>query len=107
MSTPYRDTSPGANVDAVATVRGRIGQHISVRSTAFSYNAAPTAGRLRILGLTSGWNVDVDVIAGGPDLIDFGESGVTFQMGEDVEGRIFAAGAAVTGKVTLNVDFVT
>lgn len=99
MSTPFSTGPAPANTNAVLTVKGQLGKSICLYHIIASYNAAPTGGRLQIVGSESGWQYDVDITAAGPTpSIGIGD-GLEFQVGEDVVLTLAAAGAAVTGKI--------
>jgi hypothetical protein len=71
---------------------------ITLGNIVWSYNATPTGGRLTVTG--GGWNVDVDIIVGGPGFIpfDFGEYAVD---NNDVVITLYAGGAGVVGKLNV------
>ena len=88
-----------ANTDATFTVNGVSGQRTYIHSVLASYSAAPAGGRLTIRGKRSDRVIDLDITAAGATPLAIDPNGIPFDVGEDVELRLFAAGAAVVGKI--------
>jgi hypothetical protein len=106
MGALYSDSTEPVNTAATFTVTHKPGRSVSFHSLAFSYSAAPAAGRLTIVGTRSGKSWDLDVTASGVFAFLFSANGLMFEVGEDVTVTLAAAGAAVVGKVNANVDWV-
>lgn len=107
MYYAVQSNAAAANTDAVVTVKGVAGQRPWISNVVVSYNGAPTAGRLTIKGLRSDRIFDVDITAAGPVPLGLDDGGIPYDVGEDVELRLFAAGAAVVGKVNCVVRRVS
>lgn len=98
-ATPVNATA-AVNTAVVATVTGVAGQTIRLLALSWSYNAAPTGGRMQIQdGATT--ILDVDVAASGPGSVPLPPGGIKLTSGNTLTATLAAAGAAVTGKVNL------
>lgn len=99
---------PAVNTNAVVTLTPPGGSRIVIDSIVYSYNAAPTGGRITIVdGATT--VMDIDDAGAGQQAILQGTSGLaSLAIDNVVVITLFAAGAAVTGKLfamfhTINV----
>ena len=90
---------PAVNVAAVVTKTAVAGQRHAIYGILFSYNAAPTGGRLTVTdgGVTV---IDLQVNAAGAVLIPFNYQ-MAFGVNSEVVVTLAAGGAAVTGKLQL------
>lgn len=88
---------PAANTAAIVTFTAVVGQRHVLEFVAWSYSAAPTGGRLTITdgGVTV---LDVDIIAGGPGVLDVQ---LRSEINSAVVATLAAAGAAITGKLNV------
>lgn len=84
---------PNTNV-AITYTPGRI----TLGTIVWSYSAAPTGGRITVAG--GGWNLDVDIIAAGPDFIPF-NFGEYATDDNDVVITLYAGGAGIVGKLNV------
>lgn len=101
-------STPAVNTAAVVTLTPAGGQRIVVDYIVYSYNAAPTGGRVTIVdGATT--VMDIDDAAAGQQSILQGSPGLrSLAIDNVVVITLAAAGAAVTGKLfvmfhTINV----
>lgn len=97
------DHQPAANTDAVATITAIENGRIHGVEAHWSYSDAPTGGKLTI---KSGSTVisEVDVTASGPGFLPL--NGLETSPGEALSATLAAAGASVSGKVTLTARLV-
>lgn len=91
--------TPAVNTNAVVTLTPPGGSRIVIDSIIYSYNAAPTGGRITIVdGATT--VMDIDDTGAGQQALLQGTSGLaSLAIDNAVVITLFAAGAAVTGKL--------
>lgn len=109
MATNYHDVryrptlvhklDASANGAAAITIAADADEAWILDHVSYSYNAAPTAGKLTIsFGGTT--EFELDITAAGPEVLHFGPQGLSAgNRNEAVVITLAAAGAAVTGKV--------
>lgn len=85
----------GLNANAVLTFTAN---RITLGTIIWSYSDAPTNGRLTVFG--GGWNVDVDITAGGPGFLPF-QPGEYAVDNNDVVVTLYAGGAGIRGKLNV------
>lgn len=107
MGRPLSSGPGVAGATQLLLVKGQVGKRTCVTSTLVSFSAAPTAGRLQIVGQQSEYEWDVDIIAGGTTDVPFPESGLEFEYGEDVLFTLSNTAAAVVGKINATVAWRT
>lgn len=90
--------APAVNTNAVITYAAVPGQRHRLTGLGFSYNAAPTGGRLTVVdGATT--RVDIDLTSAGYTDLTLPPGGIFGAVNTALVITLAAAGAAVTGKV--------
>ena len=89
--------APAANTAAVVTLAAEAGLSQALRGVAWSYNATPTGGNLKVED-DSTTVFSVDITAAGPGFLPLCLRSTT---GKLLRVTLSAAGAAVTGKVNV------
>ena len=97
-------SSPAANIAAIVQKNAVAGSKYRVYKLLWSYNAAPTSGRL-YLQFANRVVRDVHVTAAGPGFIPFCPP-LDAAVGEAVAATLVAAGASVTGRLAMDVELL-
>lgn len=95
---------PSANTDAVVGYTGADGLSHGITGVAWSYNAAPTNGNLKIED-DDNTILSIDITAAGPGVIYF-DPAKTISEEQDLTVTLSAGGASVTGKVSVLGHFL-
>lgn len=107
MALPYTAGPSAAGAAGLATVPGRLGTRTRITGCVFSYSVAPAAPQtLTITGRQSRNQLITSVIAGGPQSLTFGSTGVEFDENETVDGVLSAGAGAVIATLDLLADFI-
>ncbi len=97
---------PAVNAIAQLTLEPRAGARIQLGMIVTSYaGGAPVGGRLVVRD--GDWNrLDMDIVAQGPNLVPVPDDGITFEAGQPCILFLTAAGAGVTGKISVAYRYV-
>lgn len=94
---------PAANAAATKTVAAVAGKRHVIHQIAWSYDATPTGGNLKIENGSGTTLFSFDIITGGPGVINFNPKKCSVNTAMIV--TLAAGGSGVTGKV--NFDYTT
>ena len=97
-ANPDHFVTGAPNADVTITLASARARHEFAGCILWSYSDTPTGGRLTVTG--GGFNLDVDIIAGGPDHIPFSIPQHAMND-EDIVITLAAGGGAVVGKLNL------
>jgi hypothetical protein len=100
LADPGDVATPAVNTAAVVTYAAVAGQSHAITGIAYSYNAAPTGGNLKIEDGTGTTVFSMDLVAAGPGVVLFNPAKIG-TAGRALIITLAAAGAAVTGKASV------
>ncbi len=93
-------SAPAVNTAAVVTYAAGAGVSHVIKGIAYSYNAAPTGGNLKVENGAGTIVFSMDITAAGPGFIPF-NAAMKGTTNTAMIVTLTAAGAAVTGKVSV------
>jgi hypothetical protein len=93
--------APAVNTAAVVTYAASPGVAHVIGGVAWSYNAAPTGGNLKIEDVSGTVVFSVDITTAGPGFFQFARPKKSAAVNTALIVTLAAAGAAVTGKVSV------
>lgn len=93
--------APAVNTAAVVTYAASAGQAHVIGGIAWSYNAAPTGGNLKVEDVSGTTVFSIDITSAGPGFIPFARPKRSAAQNTALIVTLAAAGAAVTGKVSV------
>jgi hypothetical protein len=100
LADPGDVAAPAVNTAAVVTYGAVAGQSHAITGVAYSYNAAPTGGNLKIEDGAGTTVFSMDIVAAGPGVVLFNPAKIG-TAGRAMIITLTAAGAAVTGKISI------
>lgn len=104
MSNPVMaDHQPASNTAAVATIAARTNGRTKGVVCHWSYDAAPTGGKLTIKSGTTTIS-EVDITAAGPGFLPL--DGFVSTRGELLSATLAAGGSGISGKVALSALYL-
>lgn len=89
---------PAANTAAVVTFAAETGKRHHLVYVAWSYNAAPTGGNLKVEDASGTTVLSLDITAAGPGSLEF-PNPLRGEVGNAMIATLAAGGAGVSGKL--------